>query len=157
MDKNTACKSLKPVGEPSLRCKLRCNFCPSVHSFPMPPYGNGGFRKRAERDAVTSVDAGGPAERRGSREHEARARHARRNNTDGKSLARPRRETATPTKSVRTRSAPGLCTRLHTRTRIPEKEAENRVRYIPVGTRRSSPSPQVYTRTYPSNELLFRV
>ena len=30
-------KSLKLVGESPLRCKLRCNFCPSVHSSSRPP------------------------------------------------------------------------------------------------------------------------
>ena len=49
-----------------------------MHSFSRPPCGNGGFRKRAERDAVTSVDAGRPAGMRVSREHKARARCARR-------------------------------------------------------------------------------
>ena len=60
-----------------MRRKLRCNFRPSVHSFPRPPCGNGGFRKRAERDAVTSVDAGRPAGMRVSREHKARAARAK--------------------------------------------------------------------------------
>ena len=62
------------MGEPLLRCKLRCNFRPSVHSFLRPPGGNESFRKRAERDAVTDVDARRPSGMRVSREHEARAR-----------------------------------------------------------------------------------
>ena len=53
-----------------MRCKLRCNFCPSALLSLGPPCSNRGFRKQEQRDAVTGVAAAGPAGMRDSREHE---------------------------------------------------------------------------------------
>ena len=46
------------MGEPPLRCKLNAIFARVCTSFPRPHCSNKGFRKGAERDAVTNVDAG---------------------------------------------------------------------------------------------------
>ena len=89
--------------EPPLHCKLRCNFRPSVHSFPYASCGDVGFRKRTQRDAVTGVVAEAGGKRVSLSRDTRRAREARAK-TEKELLASPTVESAFDLSAVRSHS-----------------------------------------------------